>query len=261
MHRFVLRLVVCVAAAFALAGAATSGAIAQGTATVPHPSHIHAGTCANLDPNPAYPLTDVAAVSADAAQGDVEVANSTVEVALDALLATPYAINVHESAEAVSTYIACGDIAGPVVNGLLLIPLRAQGGSGYAGIAALAANDTGGTNVSVYIAPNLAAGAAGTSATPAANSQDEATAQGAVQVSIANFAFDPPTIEIPVGTTVTWTNNDTAGHTTTSTDGAWDSKILNTGDSFSYTFDEAGTFPYVCSLHPRMTAQIVVTSS
>jgi plastocyanin len=59
---------------------------------------------------------------------------------------------------------------------------------------------------------------------------------------------------------VTWTNNDTAAHTATSTDGVWDSKILNTGDSFSYTFDEAGTFAYICSLHPKMTAQIVVTA-
>ena len=270
MHRPTIRLFVLLCAAFALVGAAAAGAIAQGPATPPHPSHIHAGTCDQLDPNPAFPLTDVAAVSAEATRGDVEVANSTVAVTLDELLAAPYAINVHESAEAAGNYIACGNIAGPVVNGLLLIPMREQNGSGYAGIAALAGNDAGGTNVSVYLAPDLTGtGAATPAVTPAASPvavEEEAVVApqgeaGEVQVAIANFAFDPPTLEIPIGTTVTWTNNDSAPHTATSSDGVWDSGILNTGDTFSYTFDQAGTFNYICSVHPNMTAQIVVTAS
>jgi len=259
MHRLTVRLFVCLCAAFALVGVAASGAIAQGDATVAHPSHIHVGTCDQLDPNPAYPLSDVAAVSADATRGDVEVGNSTVDVTLDELLASPYAINVHESAENVANYIACGNISGPVVNGLLLIPLHEQNGSGYAGIAALAGNDAGGTNVSVYLAPNLTGGAATPAASPMAMDHQGMNMAQEVQVTIADFAFDPPTLEIPVGTTVTWTNNDAAAHTATSTDGVWDSNILNTGDSFSYTFDEAGTFDYICSLHPNMKAQIVVT--
>lgn len=259
MHRLTVRLFVCLCAAFALVGVAASGAIAQGTATVAHPSHIHVGTCDQLDPNPTFPLTNVAAVSADATRGDVEVANSTIDVTLDELLASPYALNVHESAENVANYIACGNIAGPVVNGLLLIPLHEQNGSGYAGIAALAGNDAGGTNVSVYIAPDLTGGGAATPvASPMAMDPQGMNTAQEVQVSIANFAFDPPTLEIAVGTTVTWTNNDSAPHTATSTDDVWDSNILNTGETFSDTFDDAGTFDYICSLHPNMTGQIVV---
>ena len=265
MHRISARLAVSLLVAFALFGISVGAGTAQ-EAVAPHPSHVHAGTCADLDPNPAYPLNDVTPVSPEARPGDVEVGHSTIDVTLEALLASPYALNVHASAEDVATYIACGDIAGPVVDGLLLIPLREQNDSGYAGIAALAGNDAGGTNVSVYLAPGLFAGADGAAAaTPvadesAAPAQDEAAAPAEVAVTIADFAFSPNVLEIPAGTTVTWTNNDAAPHTATSTDGVWDSAILNTGDSFSVTFDEPGTFDYICSLHPNMTAQIVVTA-
>jgi plastocyanin len=242
---------------FLAQGESTTAAAAPAAMTA-HPSHIHVGTCANLDPNPAYPLNDVAAVAADAPAGAVEVAHSTIDTSLNDLLANPYAVNVHESAENISTYIACGDVAGPVVNGLLLIPLHAQNGSGYSGIAALATNDAGGTNVSVYLAPPAAAGAATPAAaesTPAA----AATTPQAVAIDIKDFAFSPQTLTIPVGTTVTWTNQDVTAHTTTAKDKTWDSNILQQGATFSYTFDTPGTYDYICSLHPNMTAQIVVT--
>jgi plastocyanin len=65
-------------------------------------------------------------------------------------------------------------------------------------------------------------------------------------------------LEVPVGTTVTWTNNDPSQHTATST-GNFDSGVLAQGGTFSFTFDTAGTYDYICSLHPNMTGQIVVT--
>lgn len=267
MHRSVIRLALSLIFALTLGSAAALTATAQGTTVAPHPSHIHEGTCDNLNPQPAYPLNDVAPVSADAPAGSVEVAHSTVDVSLDELLASPHALNTHESAENVSVYIACGDITGPVVDGLLLIPLRQQNDSGYYGIAALASNDAGGTDVSVYIAPEATGGAAATpaaetstesEASTAAGAADTATAEG-VSITIADFAFSPQTIEIPVGTTVTWTNNDVTQHTATAKDGTWDSGILGQGDTFSFTFDTAGTYDYICSLHPNMTGQIVVT--
>ena len=58
---------------------------------------------------------------------------------------------------------------------------------------------------------------------------------------------------------MTWTNDGGVIHTTTSTDGLWDSGILDPGGTFSFTFDEAGTFEYLCSLHPSMVGTIVVT--
>ena len=77
-------------------------------------------------------------------------------------------------------------------------------------------------------------------------------------VSIANFAFSPATLPIPAGTTVTWTNNDSTTHTVTSDNGVFDSGNLAPNAIFSYTFSNAGTFAYHCSLHTSMTGKIVV---
>jgi plastocyanin len=86
------------------------------------------------------------------------------------------------------------------------------------------------------------------------------TSAADMSITIQNFAFDPATITIPVGTKVKWTNKDAAPHTATSDTGAFDSKNLTTGQSFSFTFNQAGSFAYHCSVHPRMVATIVVTA-
>jgi amicyanin len=77
-------------------------------------------------------------------------------------------------------------------------------------------------------------------------------------IAIDNFTFTAPTITVAVGTTVTWTNRDDVPHTVVSTDNAFKSRALDTDQSFSHTFETAGTFKYYCSLHPRMTGQVVV---
>jgi plastocyanin len=79
-----------------------------------------------------------------------------------------------------------------------------------------------------------------------------------VGVKIDNFVFGPQAITVPVGTTVTWTNSDDIPHTAVSTDGVFKSKVMDTDEKFSYTFTKAGTYPYYCSVHPKMTGQIVV---
>jgi plastocyanin len=78
-------------------------------------------------------------------------------------------------------------------------------------------------------------------------------------VKIKDLAFSPQTIEVPVGTTVTWTNEDVTQHTVVSEDKLFGSEILQKGDTFSYTFDEPGTYDYICSLHPSMKGQVIVT--
>ncbi len=83
---------------------------------------------------------------------------------------------------------------------------------------------------------------------------------GGAALSIANFAFDPATLKIKVGTKVTWTNNDGAPHTATSADGAFDSGRLSSGASFAFTFTTAGTFTYHCAIHSSMTGTITVSS-
>jgi plastocyanin len=79
-----------------------------------------------------------------------------------------------------------------------------------------------------------------------------------VEVKIDNFSFGPPTPAVAVGTTVAWTNRDDIPHTVVGTDGVFKSKVLDTDEKFSYTFNKPGTFPYFCSIHPKMTAKVVV---
>ncbi len=85
------------------------------------------------------------------------------------------------------------------------------------------------------------------------------TAAADMEITIQGFAFPPATITVPVGTKVTWTNKDPATHTVTSDTGAFDSKNLTTGATFSFTFNQAGSFAYHCAIHSRMVATIVVT--
>jgi plastocyanin len=82
-------------------------------------------------------------------------------------------------------------------------------------------------------------------------------------VSIENFQFGPSEIVVPVGTTVTWTNYDSAPHTSTSDSSqgqTWDSGTLNQGQSFSMTFNEPGDYSYFCQLHPEMRGVIRVVA-
>jgi plastocyanin len=80
----------------------------------------------------------------------------------------------------------------------------------------------------------------------------------AVEVKIDNFSFGPAALNVSVGTTVTWINHDDIPHTVVSNDGVFKSKVLDTDEKFSYTFTKAGTFPYFCSIHPKMTGKVVV---
>lgn len=79
-----------------------------------------------------------------------------------------------------------------------------------------------------------------------------------VEVDISNFTFNSMDLAVPVGTTVTWVNKDDVPHTVVSTDKVFASPALDTDDKFSYTFTRSGTYPYFCSVHPRMMARIVV---
>jgi len=77
--------------------------------------------------------------------------------------------------------------------------------------------------------------------------------------SNGSFGFNPSTLTIKVGTTVIWKNVSSAPHTVTSDDGqTFDSGNLAVGDTFRFTFKNAGTFSYHCNIHPYMRASIVV---
>ena len=85
-----------------------------------------------------------------------------------------------------------------------------------------------------------------------------AVAPPVAAVQIANFTFESPMTTVKPGTTVTWTNADDIPHTVVSKDGVFKSKVLDTGDRFSFTFAKPGQFGYFCSLHPHMTGTIIV---
>ena len=85
-----------------------------------------------------------------------------------------------------------------------------------------------------------------------------APAPAAAAVTIGNFTFKDPVVTVKTGTTITWTNADDIPHTVVSKDGVFKSRVLDTGDKFSFTFAKAGQFGYFCSLHPHMTGMIVV---
>jgi plastocyanin len=94
---------------------------------------------------------------------------------------------------------------------------------------------------------------------PAAESPSAAPAGGGGDaVQIADFKFAPASITVAAGSTVTWTNGDSAGHTVTADDGSFGSETIANGDTFSQTFPTAGTFAYHCAIHPAMTATVVV---
>ena len=75
-------------------------------------------------------------------------------------------------------------------------------------------------------------------------------------INIQNFAFNPQETTVKKGTTVTWTNNDSAPHQIKSA--SFNSSQLGKGQSFSFTFNDAGTFDYSCAIHPSMTGKIIV---
>ena len=101
------------------------------------------------------------------------------------------------------------------------------------------------------------AGEATPAASPMASPAASPTGIGCA-VEIRDFSFQPAQIEISVGTTVTWTNYDTAAHTSTAADGTWNSGNLDQGQSYSFTFDRPGRYDYVCLYHPNMKGTVVV---
>jgi plastocyanin len=232
----------------------------------PHPSHIHSGTCAELG-DVVVPLTDVAPVAADVERSGpvsaipVKHSVTVVDMPLQEIIDGGHAVNVHLSAEEIGTYIACGDIGGPVTTDEgeqepeLVIGLRELNDSGHTGIAWLGAEGDS-TRVAVHLVEPESAAMAGEEATPAASATDGAEA---LTVEIKDFAFNPPTIEVPAGGSVTWTNQDSAPHTATGFDReVLQSGTLDAGESFTQQFDTAGTFEYFCEFHANMKGSIVV---
>ncbi len=112
-------------------------------------------------------------------------------------------------------------------------------------VGACSSNDNAGTAST----PQVTAALSATTSVPA--STDEAA------VGIADFKFMPPDVEVPIGGSVVWTNNDKQPHTATSA-GSFDAGAIQPGASATVAFRTAGTFTYICSFHPFMTGTVTV---
>lgn len=129
----------------------------------------------------------------------------------------------------------------------------------------------GAEQLEIFSVPSPAAGTGddttGTTAPPAEAGAEVSIPEGAFDPANADNAYSPLELTVPVGTTVVWTNDDAIAHTVTSgtsdgssgsADGIFDSGFMNAGDTFSYTFDEPGEFPYFCLPHPWMIGKVIV---
>jgi len=94
--------------------------------------------------------------------------------------------------------------------------------------------------------------------TSCSTSKTTGTTTSGSTVNIVNFSFVPGTLPISAGTTVTWTNSDSTTHHVASDTGVFDSGDMAPNATFSYTFNNTGTFPYHCAIHTYMKGTIVV---
>ena len=133
--------------------------------------------------------------------------------------------------------------------GLVVLLVAACSGGSGAGVSSAPASVGGSVAVS---APASAGGSAGGAC---ASSTDAAT----VEVAIADFAFDPAEATASVGDVVGWTNNDSAPHSAVFGDAGCGTETLANGDSGALVFNEAGTYEYVCGIHPQMKGTLEVS--
>jgi len=100
--------------------------------------------------------------------------------------------------------------------------------------------------------------AAGLATGTLAAQQARAALENPAAIAIDNFTFAPAELTVPVGTTVKWSNRDDIPHSIVGNNAAFRSAALDTDDSYTFTFKNAGTFTYFCGLHPHMTGKVIV---
>jgi plastocyanin len=228
--------------------------VLESPAALRFPAQIVTGSCA-APGDVAFSLGDVAPpVSAEnAAALPVAIGGSTIDTPLSQLLSTGHAIGIGRD-QTDSSAVACGDISGPaneagdVVLGLQVQATNAEN----IGVAVLRAEGER-TAVSLYLLNPARADETSEVTLPAP--------EETLTVEIVDpWVFQPHSLQIPAGTTVTWVNHSDVAHTVTGDDlGFDDSGLIEPGDSFQQSFDEPGTYRYHCGPHPEMTGVIVVS--
>ena len=133
---------------------------------------------------------------------------------------------------------------------------RPPSGTAAGGMSAIGATSGAGMGMAMDSAPHGAVTVAPSATT--AVKQAPAVKTAPHEIAIDNFRFSPQTLTVSAGTTVTWVNHDDVPHTVTSTDHIFGSGALDTDDHFTFTFNVPGTYAYFCSIHPQMTATVIV---
>lgn len=110
----------------------------------------------------------------------------------------------------------------------------------------------------LVLALALLVAACGASTGGSTNTSVAGPVANGVQVIMTNRSYSPQTVTIKVGQTVTWVNQDSPQHDVIADNGEFQSQLFDTGQSFSFTFTKAGTYPYHCSIHPGMTGTVIV---
>lgn len=94
--------------------------------------------------------------------------------------------------------------------------------------------------------------------TPTTVTTGPSTGTEGAQVVISNYAYEPAEVTIKAGESVTWTNEDSVRHNAASDENAFEGPLLSKGESYTFTFDAPGTYPYHCTPHPYMKATVIV---
>lgn len=209
-------------------------------------AQVREGTCANLR-DPIVEIPHIIALSApDEGMGSpVGVITAHLELAPDAIMATQHALLIVAQTEPSIAPVACADLEGTIYEGELIVGIHEIANSGTIGIATIAKAGTG-SNLVLYLS----------------TAQPERVAESmTIEIigSQGSWSYDPATLDISVGTTVTWVNRTDTSHTVTGTDLTYeDSGPIPPGGEWSQTFAVPGTFSYFCAPHPLMTAEITI---
>ena len=144
---------------------------------------------------------------------------------------------------------------------LVLLVAACGGGSGAAGVSSAPASVAASVPASEPAASSGGASSGGASSGGASGGTACATSTDtpAVEVAIAEFAFDPADATASVGDVVAWTNDDSAPHSAVFGDAGCGTDTLATGDSGALVFNEPGTYEYVCGIHPAMKGTLEVS--
>lgn len=264
-----LPLLVAFALAFSVPGVAAQDGTPEAAADEGRPVHIHTGSCGEDELGDVIqPLSNLLEAAGDIGGNDAAVPAETsftnVPLVLEDILAEDHAINAHLSTEEVGTYIACGEVGGPVAeDGSLSIALKQQSDSGFTGIAFLSpGDDEATTDVSVFIAPAITGEedeatededeATEEAAADEEDEQEDATpvAEGeAVEVVLTEWELDMPDTLAAGLTTFTLVNDGEFPHTIAiEGEGVEEgAEVVDSGDEGTYQIElEAGTYTFYC---------------